>query len=852
MIQSSYKTHDGALRTMVSENNFVSGMYYTDTPLAEGQNKMIMNFQLANNGATLKPRPGYQTYEALTGLAVVEADKDCIVHHTTQMYMSKQNSDDVVLCRYYLAGSVYETTSDERAVGMPNTLFDLQTAKLSAVYDGKNIYNSAVPTITPSKDVAKYYLSLMPSHTNIHGCDIKVGHSRTGVFTSMDNNTYVILFRRWTEGNFIKWDSFVALLKAEINTTGESLTFSITQLSPNSITAVQAVNYGYNMLLPDPYTFEIKQTATGGLLLDGILPYDSDGKLMTSARLGTELTFKLIYRYPKIDVDNGKAYYVQWEVQDLSTNADPVIVQRVRDSRTYQPGDEISITTRQATYKQFTISAKVYYKDEVDSTTYPDSDVSTDINDQIYLKPIQVVTLAYYYLSEESNSTTTNLSAVNYDLSTAQGMCVWQQRIVLWGVKGAKNTLWVSEINDPSWFPYPNNCEIFADDIVACTKYKTNLLVFTKTALYQLAFQEDGLSYTTTCIQERLTMEEEDASSIIPVQSMVFFKNGNYYYLVVPVTGSMTGELQLAPITRPIEYCMDNFKDFTDDTLGMLLNPKNLDNYLTNELYDWWCILEQRTLRIYYKMQCVIPEGSTYVDLVFNYDTTARTWTMTSYNSTAYRMVPYIPSVTAETIFVMPQRSSPLGVNLNLIRAVVTDPADDFPLDYGADRVLQNVQYLDTGYRNIEADLKKRFRQIQLRVTNPYSKPLVFRTQFRVDNDLRKMLYNTEVTEITDPDAPDYGSVYVDYILEDADLVEGMDKVDRLHEEWGIDPRRFPDLTTAMIKLNVQGKGRLGRLILQSSNHMPGTDALGSPVLYDQAMYEISNVVWIYRVMNGR
>ena len=854
MIQSTYKNHDGAARTMVSENSFMSGMHYTDTPLLEGQNKLLMNFQLANSGATLRPRPGYQTYEALTGLAVVDAEDDCIVHHTTQMYMTKQNSDEVILCRYYLAGSVYETTNEEQIVGMPKALFALDGARLSAVYNGANIYNTGTPTITPSVEGAEYYLSLLPSHDAIHGRAIEVGHSRTGVFTSMDNNTYVTVYCKWMDGETIKWNSFVALLKAEIDTTGQSLTLNVSQLTPNDITAVQAVNYGYNMLKSDPYSFEIKETATYTLMLDGILPYDSNGKLLMSARLGTELTFKLIYRYPKLDVDNGKKYYVQWEIQDLSTNADPVVVQRVRESRTYTPGDEISITTRQATYKQFTISAKVYYKDEVDATVYEDSSVSTDINDQIYLKPIQVVTLAYYYLSEESNSTTTNIGAVNYDLSSAQGLCTWQQRIVLWGVKGAKNTLWVSEINDPSWFPYPNNCEIFPDDIVACVKYKTNLLVFTKTALYQLAFQEDGLSYTTTCIQERLTMEMEDASSILPVQSMVFFKNGNYYYLVVPVTGSMTGELQLAPITRPLEYCMDNFTDFTDDVLEMLLNPSDIENYLTSTLYDWWCVLEQRTLRIYYKMKCTLPQGFTFVDLVFNYDTTARTWTMYSYNSTAYRMIPYIPSVTAETIFVMPQRSSPQGVNLNLIRVNVTSPIDDFPLDYAANRVLQNVQYLDTGYRNIEADLKKRFRQIQMRVTNPYSQQLLFRTQFRVDNDLRKMLYNAEVTEITDPEDPEYGSVYVDYILEDPDIVDGMSKVNELHEEWGIDPRRFPDLTTAMVKLNVQGKGRLGRFLLRSVDHEIGVKRLGSLTLQEnhQAMYEISNVVWVYRVMNGR
>ena len=40
---------------------------------------------------------------------------------------------------------------------------------------------------------------------------------------------------------------------------------------------------------------------------------------------------------------------------------------------------------------------------------------------------------------------------------------------------------------------------------------------------------------------------------------MVFFKSGNYYYMVVPSLRSMTGELVLAPISKNIEFFLKQF-----------------------------------------------------------------------------------------------------------------------------------------------------------------------------------------------------------------------------------------------------------------------------------------------------
>ena len=40
---------------------------------------------------------------------------------------------------------------------------------------------------------------------------------------------------------------------------------------------------------------------------------------------------------------------------------------------------------------------------------------------------------------------------------------------------------------------------------------------------------------------------------------MIYFKSGNYYYMLVPKAQSTTGELTLAPISTPITEFFNNF-----------------------------------------------------------------------------------------------------------------------------------------------------------------------------------------------------------------------------------------------------------------------------------------------------
>ena len=178
---------------------------------------------------------------------------------------------------------------------------------------------------------------------------------------------------------------------------------------------------------------------------------------------------------------------------------------------------------------------------------------------------MQVMTIGFDF-SKTNQGSGTNADTTIYDLKNASDMIYWKNRLVL----AYKNLLFLSEVNDPSYFPYPNNMEPFSETIIHVVAYLDNLLVFTKSKLYNITLSPDGLSWYVNCIQTNLDIKDCDVHLIQIVKNMVFFKSGNYYYMVVPKVNSAAGELAIAPISRPIEYLLDNFQGVIDNLLKTL------------------------------------------------------------------------------------------------------------------------------------------------------------------------------------------------------------------------------------------------------------------------------------------
>ena len=804
-------------RYMTTEDQFSKGMQFTNAPLSSGYAKAIINFDIKNDGTSLVPRGGlHDIHSKVAYIPLNLSDDDYFIHHADAAYVSNYAGTDAYLCNYFVL-------CEDSDIASAKLMLEYNNLFLVSGYD------------TEAQDALTGTLLVKPEIEQMQDLHTDSPKARDGIYASLEGNTYVLVR---TPLNAYK----LGRLVIKLNQDATGFTWHIEEVVPYEVQPTQAMNYGYNMLKTNPYTFSNTVSATGAVQLTGVLPYDEQGNLLLTARAGTPMVFKLYYKYPQIDITNEDKYLVQWEIQDLNSNSNAEVIKKVRGSTEYTPGVDITFAYT-PTYKAFSIIVRLYKKSEMDA-----QDAAWD-NDEVLQKlvtkddnltPNQVTTLASYYLTGTSDTSMLNVQPVDYDVTTATGMCTWQQRLVLWGVTGAKSTLFVSEINNPAYMPYPNNCEIFSNDIICAIPYMASLLVFTTTSLYKLTLNDDGLTYTSECIQERLNMIPSDANTVVTVQNMVYFKSGNYFYMVVPNNqlNSQTG-VQLAPMSRMVEQMFDNLSS----TLAKILNEVydlSFDGYhnpISLSFIDYDVYIANTQIRNIYKVAVKRSEGADtdvtyYFDISLNYDTVLRAWTVYTWETTPYRDCVYKATVTGENIIAHPFNSSGY-LYVSLVQADSQNPADDIALSDEKPHVFGNWQMLSTGYRDFAEDMKKRFREVQFCVNLLSTTVLKFNTAFVVDDVEKVPMYKHIVSQITDKNDPNYGVIFIDRELYNE--IGTPDISD--FNDWEFDTGIFPDITMHKIRYKVSGKGYGGAVKILSKNEVP---------------FELLHINWVYRIMFAR
>ena len=827
----NYKEYDRQPRVMTVEDLFNLGMSYVNTPLAEGYAKLLVNYDLKNQGVSLAPRGGLKLVNADMAAVTLPDTFAYAIHHVGSILVLSSDEQDATVHKYVLVAPV-----------MTHAI----SGKLCYSFNQAYVFVETAAGYKCAQLNTTHYSNTRLKLTNVHNMTtVPADECNAGIYASIAANTYIPVFDvTGTERKFVQ-------LKLKFNTLGD-LEATLPVLDPKEVPASQAINSGYNMMKSDPYAFDNTENATGGLVLGGIIPKDLNGKLKLTNNVGEQIRYHLNYSYPISDL--AKQYRVQWEVVDATTGSTTVMLQQVRRSPAYTPSSDIYFDYLVG-YKQYTIVVKVYYKDVVDAHTF-----ISEEDDAKTLTPLQVITVSSYTATSGSKNTA-NLAAKKYDLTTCTGICVWQQRTVLWGVKDAATTLFVSQPNLPEYVAYPNDVEIFNEDVVTCVPYLDYLLVFTTSKLYKLSFTTDGINvyYTTKCIQEHLPMTVEDASTIQIVKNLVYFKSNNYFYMIVPNTSAGVGELQLAPVSRPIESLLDNFSSALDMAINEVYNipekyhfQDSVDDRYALTMVDYINYMDGAILHNVYKVKVDIFKSGLltnthYLDFYLNYDAVLRAWTTYLFESTQFRLVPYEYTVIQGMQFVslIYYTSAIKSCTLNKLTFDALSPKDEAPL-YKAlpTRYFTNNQFIDTGYRTHFPQYKKRFREIQFSINNTQQATLKFHTAFVLDDDVRKDLFEYEVVQITDPEDPDYGLIYVERQMADPISIEVSDKLYVANavsfdatDPWLLDFSKFPTLTVAKVRYRVSGKGYLGKIKLLSNN---------------DTMYELLGTNWVYRKMNAR
>lgn len=620
MKQGTYKNYQRGRRQYTIDTDFVNGMMFTNGAVDEGYVKSLVNYDIQEDGKALVPRPGLRVSELILPNVVLENDvtdrayhtdenisimaaKDCIENGKTykQFILGKPaiGSEEGYLWVCTSSNPEYTVSNEDSSSDDTFVVddFSVDVALGNATYQG-----------TP----CKYFLADMPKiHDLVIAPDNKIA-SLIGTF-AFGNSFYF-----FHPINGLSYTTF---------NEGEEK-YTVKTVQPKQISPSEAVTFGYNMLSGnDAYAF-INESLEGIIQLTGILPYSvkEENTLLMTPKQNEDIYLRCYFKG-----QTGKSYKFMWEWRNVG-DEDWNVLQSLEKSPTYtlvQLNDgSVGLSVGSEVLDKLQISFKAPTTDIlVRVQAYATSDLQT----------VEKAMTVGFDFSLEAYGMTSNVKQETYDLKTATGIECWQNRLVVWGVPKDPTVMFISDMNDPTYFPYPNNISIYDEPIISVKAFLDSLLVFTTSAIYQVTLNSDGISWTSTVVQSNLNLEPWDRHLIQVVRNMVFFKSGNYYFMMVPKAQSTTGELALAPVSSSIVEFFNHFEynvtSILQDTFNYQseLNFINYFNYLDYE--------DVHNVYVYrYSDEDSDKEGYLHFDMLYN--TVTRSWRIHTYEAPHY-LYPY-------------------------------------------------------------------------------------------------------------------------------------------------------------------------------------------------------------------
>lgn len=707
--------------------------------------------------------------------------------------------------------------------------------------------------------------------------------------------------------NYYNFNSHGELIRTRYQTATEDIvkTYYTEALQPRDVKASEAISSGFNMLLEDPYVFK-DSFEEGDIKLQGIMLYDDSGKLISEPVLNTPYQIRCFY-----NVQKDTRYKIKWDYRNINGTVWTTIEE---EEYIFKNSDEapteLKVLAFASPLESLVIRVQAFKWDKEPVISYSSSvaNASVIINSETmkeilteagkytfsydgliwkYLgKPVALntygitfsdvtgglkagstltitieykeqfsdeaeshVSMSLVYVKTPSTSTA-NKDLKNYDLSKATGMLFWKSRIWLYGLSEDPTVLFASDINEPTYFPYPNNIDIFDEPIMHCAAFNENMLVFTRSSLYKLTLSNEG-AWTKQIIQGDLNFTEFDTNTIQIVKNMVFFKSGDYYYMVVPKTLSLQNELAIAPVSRNIEKFLDSFPSNVADLFNTLYEYAG-----SLELVAHYNFLNYEDVHNVYTF---MTESGLLLNLVLLYNTVDRFWRFYTYESEEIYQ-PIRQDATKSSDMYAPMHcvldgKNVLGVQLigsseKQIKdfyipkrcAINNGVADNGKImtAFEEQHIFKNWTLLDCGYRNIITDYKKRCRELQFKFNNIGAHKVTFLTEFILDGETRKGYYKYDLEHITDPNDPNFGLIYIARTpIENLDIVGGtfLGKDSEDINMWTLDYSRFPEIAFIKARFKVSGKGYTPRFKLMSRS---------------EENYEMIGYSWVFRALYSR
>lgn len=669
---TAFKQNSRTSRIVYATQPPVSGIYDTDIPTSPAYARALINFESNNEGTGIAPRPGIEQID-------LYPIKQYAYNTKSDPSMYTIDSSSIIFKNYIKDGVEYNNIETKRYVIISDDK-DISVSYGIKIDDEYLCYTDYLKKEQGEDEIQANVsynsstgkdgvISAYPIVYNNKLISTTAFETNDLFFTGRDSDNKAVLLTHKTASD----DLFDT---SKVNTAVSPFIGARAWIVPKSLTPAQATAWGFNMLSKNPYTFE-STVKEGDKTINalGLLPYTGD-KVVLNTLKNTQYAYKLISEIGSEGIYAIKAQYKQvytdqWNeitgTLKKELNADAVknhsfvfaspvdsLVMRL----SFYKKSELPLSTQylempktewegtklddNAIYSHKDEFGNIFYykadSNDADSkiiTYYPEaSDEEEEALFKEGYRSILTFPVAFNYTRTVNGSQ----DLINYELCSAKGMCYWRNRLILWGVDNGAPVLFFSELNDPSYFPYPNNISVLPEPIIKAVPFQDSLLVFTKTQVWQITLNADGLTWTETCLQKNLKIDEKDSHLIIPLSNMVFFKSDLFYYMLVP-SSKGTGTLVLATIYKPVEKILRNIENYLRETINLLYsdsnivieefrNPIDLNSttpYVTNAYLDY------DTIRIVYSILLDLKQDSESYQTVYNYclnyNTNTRVWT---------------------------------------------------------------------------------------------------------------------------------------------------------------------------------------------------------------------------------
>ena len=804
-----YKQYSRRTRIQDIANTFSGGVEYTDRPVDAGMSKLLVNFDVSTSGNLLRPRKGYEITKELD-----LPDVYAIVGHKAY------NKAEYV---YFVKEVRVEQTEDY--------VYHLYKINLNSEEAKAELVSADNADETEATPIALDYIEKLGY--NIHDTKSK-GYKHWYIIEAFDG-----LYFRDTEGNYYVDKPFSNNVDGD--TISEEAQYRCVKVEPYKPNPAEVnVSSGaasYNALLgADMYRFYDSRTAIMSNSCNisplGLIAYEDEAckTPMLYHEPGKKIYYRIYYNFAKSYTGCTRVtVYMKSTKDNTFTKAHEVI-------KNASGWDALPPIIYSSSFQ----GESVVFKIEAMNCSTDGVDVKQDTIDNtvVYFSPRTIMSTVN--IEKLTNKSNFNLGAKTYSLNKAKGMTYWSNRIILWDVPEDNTVLFTSFVNNTKWFPYPTGIDTFEDKIIKAVPLLDTLLVFTKSNIYTLVANADGLGFTRSIIQRNLKITEDEAHLIIPYKNMVFFKSGNYFYMVVPSVSSTSVGLTIAPISKPIEEFFNNFSESIEKLLKTLYNIDIIEKYpIVLQSVKSYIDYDEIIIDYIYQIH-VSNTDNKYTPCLLSiklmYNTTNRTWRFYLVEVNSNKIIPYFENAVT--------RLNYLDIKDN--KLILIESSKDSCKDTQATGVLLNYQLLDTGYHNVSGDkypnVKKRFRELQLVLDNPSYRHLSFYTEFAIDGYVRRDRVKYQCISKTFTDGKNY-LVYeaVPYMPEhyfaevNSTTILAEDEKDI--NAWTLDVSEFPEQIAYKIRLPFTGKGYFPSLILTN---------------YDQENYELLSYVWVYRIMNAR